>query len=71
MLPRFTPEAMEANQTLVDLLKRIAEQKRLAGERPATRTTSNDFGVVGRVRFTAPGGCLLPDYARFESQRSS
>ena len=28
MLPRFTPEAMEANQVLVDLLKRIAEQKK-------------------------------------------
>jgi aryl-alcohol dehydrogenase-like predicted oxidoreductase len=27
MLPRFTPEAMEANQALVELLKRIAEQK--------------------------------------------
>jgi aryl-alcohol dehydrogenase-like predicted oxidoreductase len=28
MLPRFTPEAMEANQALVDLLKRIAERKK-------------------------------------------
>jgi len=28
MLPRFTPEAMEANQALVDLLKRVAEQKK-------------------------------------------
>ena len=28
MLPRFTPGAMEANQALVDLLKRIAEQKK-------------------------------------------
>ena len=28
MLPRFTPEAMEANQALVDLFKRIAEQKK-------------------------------------------
>ena len=27
-LPRFTPEAMEANQVLVDLLKRIAEQRK-------------------------------------------
>ena len=27
MLPRFTPEAMEKNQALVDLLKRIAAQK--------------------------------------------
>jgi aryl-alcohol dehydrogenase-like predicted oxidoreductase len=27
-LPRFTPEARKANQTLVDLLGRIAEQKR-------------------------------------------
>jgi aryl-alcohol dehydrogenase-like predicted oxidoreductase len=27
-LPRFTPEAMEKNQALVDLLKRIAEQKK-------------------------------------------
>ena len=26
-LPRFTPEAMEKNQALVDLLKRIAEEK--------------------------------------------
>jgi hypothetical protein len=26
-LPRFTPEAMEKNQTLVDLLKRIAAEK--------------------------------------------
>jgi aryl-alcohol dehydrogenase-like predicted oxidoreductase len=26
-LPRFTPEAMKANQALVDLLKRIAEPK--------------------------------------------
>ena len=44
MLPRFTPEAMEANQALVDLLKRIAEQKKatpaqialawLLGQRP-------------------------------------
>src|SRR6516165_8739579 len=32
----------------------------------------NDFGVVGRVPFTAPGAArLLPDYARFEFQRSS
>jgi aryl-alcohol dehydrogenase-like predicted oxidoreductase len=28
MLPRFTPEAMEANQALVDLLKQIAQCKR-------------------------------------------
>ncbi|MDB5534131.1 MAG: aldo/keto reductase, partial [Hyphomicrobiales bacterium] len=28
MLPRFTPEAMEANQALVDLLKQIAERKK-------------------------------------------
>jgi aryl-alcohol dehydrogenase-like predicted oxidoreductase len=28
MLPRSTPEAMEANQTVVGLLKRIAEQKK-------------------------------------------
>ena len=27
-LPRFTPEAMKANQALVDLLKRIADEKR-------------------------------------------
>src|SRR4051794_19844711 len=27
-LPRFTPEAMKANQALVDLLKRIAEEKK-------------------------------------------
>jgi aryl-alcohol dehydrogenase-like predicted oxidoreductase len=27
-LPRFTPEAMEKNQALVDLLKRVAEQKK-------------------------------------------
>jgi aryl-alcohol dehydrogenase-like predicted oxidoreductase len=27
ILPRFTPEAMERNQTLVDLLKRIADEK--------------------------------------------
>jgi aryl-alcohol dehydrogenase-like predicted oxidoreductase len=27
MLPRFTPEAMNANQALVNLLKRIAEPK--------------------------------------------
>jgi aryl-alcohol dehydrogenase-like predicted oxidoreductase len=27
-LPRFTPEAMEKNQTLVDLLKRIAAEKK-------------------------------------------
>jgi aryl-alcohol dehydrogenase-like predicted oxidoreductase len=28
ILPRFTPEAMQANQALVDLLKKIAEQKK-------------------------------------------
>lgn len=28
ILPRFTPEAMEQNQALIDLLKRIAEQKK-------------------------------------------
>jgi aryl-alcohol dehydrogenase-like predicted oxidoreductase len=28
LLPRFTPEAMQANQALVDLLKRIADRKR-------------------------------------------
>jgi aryl-alcohol dehydrogenase-like predicted oxidoreductase len=43
-LPRFTPEAMEANQVLVDVLRRIAKQKRatpaqialawLLGQRP-------------------------------------
>jgi aryl-alcohol dehydrogenase-like predicted oxidoreductase len=27
ILPRFTPEAMEANQALIDLLKRIGEEK--------------------------------------------
>jgi aryl-alcohol dehydrogenase-like predicted oxidoreductase len=27
-LPRFTPEAMEKNQALVDLLKRIADEKK-------------------------------------------
>lgn len=27
IVPRFTPEALEANQTLVDLLKKVAEQK--------------------------------------------
>ncbi|MEM1506263.1 aldo/keto reductase [Domibacillus sp. 8LH] len=27
ILPRFTPEALEANQALVDLIKKIAEQK--------------------------------------------
>ncbi len=28
MLPRFTPEAMEKNQALIDLMKRIAEDKK-------------------------------------------
>ena len=28
ILPRFTPEAMEKNQALVDLLKRIAAEKK-------------------------------------------
>ncbi len=28
IVPRFTPEARKANQVLVDLLRRIAEQKR-------------------------------------------
>jgi aryl-alcohol dehydrogenase-like predicted oxidoreductase len=28
MMPRFTPEARKANQTLVDLLRRLAETKR-------------------------------------------
>ena len=28
ILPRFTPEAMEKNQALVDLLKRIAGEKK-------------------------------------------
>lgn len=28
IVPRFTPEALEANQALVDLLKRVAEQKK-------------------------------------------
>ena len=28
ILPRFTPEAMEKNQALIDLLKRIAEEKK-------------------------------------------
>ena len=28
VLPRFTPEAMQANETLVDLLKDIAEEKK-------------------------------------------
>jgi aryl-alcohol dehydrogenase-like predicted oxidoreductase len=28
LLPRFTPEAMEKNQALIDLLKRIAEEKK-------------------------------------------
>ena len=28
IVPRFTPEALEANQALVDLLKNVAEQKR-------------------------------------------
>jgi aryl-alcohol dehydrogenase-like predicted oxidoreductase len=27
ILPRFTPEAMERNQALIDLLKRIADEK--------------------------------------------
>jgi aryl-alcohol dehydrogenase-like predicted oxidoreductase len=29
ILPRFTPEAMEKNQALVDLLKRIAAEKKM------------------------------------------
>src|SRR5205085_8410074 len=28
IVPRFTPEALEANQALVDLLKKVAEQKK-------------------------------------------
>jgi aryl-alcohol dehydrogenase-like predicted oxidoreductase len=28
ILPRFTPQAMDANQALVDLLKRMAEEKK-------------------------------------------
>jgi aryl-alcohol dehydrogenase-like predicted oxidoreductase len=28
ILPRFTPEAMERNQALIDLLKRIADEKK-------------------------------------------
>jgi aryl-alcohol dehydrogenase-like predicted oxidoreductase len=28
--PRFTPEAMEKNQALIDLLKRIADEKKAA-----------------------------------------
>jgi aryl-alcohol dehydrogenase-like predicted oxidoreductase len=28
LLPRFTPEAMEKNQALIDLLKRIADEKK-------------------------------------------
>jgi len=28
IVPRFTPEALDANQTLVDLLKKMAEQKK-------------------------------------------
>jgi len=31
ILPRFTPEAMEKNQVLVDLLKRIADENRATG----------------------------------------
>jgi aryl-alcohol dehydrogenase-like predicted oxidoreductase len=30
IVPRFTPEALEANQVLVDLLKKVAEQKHAA-----------------------------------------
>ncbi len=35
ILPRFTPEAMAANQALVDLLKRIAERKKATPARIA------------------------------------
>ncbi|MEH2236033.1 aldo/keto reductase [Nostoc sp.] len=28
MVPRFTPEALEANQDLVDLLKKVAQEKK-------------------------------------------
>jgi aryl-alcohol dehydrogenase-like predicted oxidoreductase len=55
MLPRFTPEAMETNQSLVDLLKRIAEQKK---QRPLrSRSPGCWRRGPGSCRFPAPPSC--------------
>jgi aryl-alcohol dehydrogenase-like predicted oxidoreductase len=48
MLPRFTPEAMEVNQALVELLKRIAEQKK------ATPAQIALAWLLGRRRWIVP-----------------
>jgi aryl-alcohol dehydrogenase-like predicted oxidoreductase len=50
ILPRFTPEAMEANQALIDLLKRIGEEKH------ATPRRSHWLGFLRR----SPGSCRSP-----------
>jgi hypothetical protein len=45
-LPHFTPEAMEKNQTLVDLLKRIAAKKKGTPDLPSgdQRHAATDCG---------------------------
>jgi aryl-alcohol dehydrogenase-like predicted oxidoreductase len=55
-LPRFTPEALKANQTVVDLLGRIAKQKGcdagtdraglVAGAEAVDRSNSGDYEIV-------------------------
>ena len=60
LVPRFAPEAMEKNQALVDLLKRVASEKRatpaqialawLLAQRPAADGDGRTRGPAARLR---------------------
>jgi len=56
ILPRFTPEAMAANQALVDLLKRIAEQKKATPAQIALAWLLAQKPWI--IRYPAPPRCI-------------
>jgi aryl-alcohol dehydrogenase-like predicted oxidoreductase len=60
LLPRFTPEAMERNQALVDLLRRIGGEK---GATPAQNNIRTTVISPGAVATELPGSATEPDIA--------
>jgi aryl-alcohol dehydrogenase-like predicted oxidoreductase len=57
MMPRFTPEAREANQAVVDLLKNIADSKPVRPLRSRWHGCSSRSR--GSFRFLAPQSCIV------------
>ena len=67
-LPRFTPEALKANQALIDLLGRIAERKkhRLRSRSPGCSRRSR-----GSCQSRAPRSCIAWRRTSEQSQSNS